>query len=145
MMKKIILVVFSFAFFLSGCGTQNYLAPSLSKIDSMQIILNDFVYYLKKVYVPGNTSFSINESTSSMYTTKLTHTLRRKGYGVCNKTTEESCSNALEITSVIDLIEKSYIRSSFYVDGKVISRLYRLTSDKRIERYGAITVYKQGS
>jgi len=144
-MKKLILSTLVFAFILSGCGKQNYLAPTLAKSPSMQIILNDFVYYLKKSYVPGRTEFSIKESTSPMYTKKLAYTLRSKGYAVCNKTSEESCSNALEITSVIDILEKQYVRSSFYVDGKVISRLYTLTPDKRIRRYGAITVYKQGS
>jgi hypothetical protein len=135
-MKKTLLMFMLAVLFFNACTSRNYLSPELVTNQSTKKVIDDFVKYVKRNYIPANTTFAI--SSSSKFNEELIATLQSRGYAVCS----QECYNAIPIEYIIDTVETNYVRVSFYVGSNIISRLYSLTTQGNLRPYGPFTVIK---
>ncbi len=134
-MKKILLVISVVLF--TACSSKNYISPSLTSEPNTNRIINDFIAYLKKSYIPSSTTFIIQARDG--FNNQLISSLQNKGYAVCSG---EQCYKGTSLEYIIDTIDNQYVRVSFYINKDLVSRLYSLTPLGYIRPYGSFTVIR---
>ncbi len=141
-MKNILVVGIILLF--TGCTVQkNYISPTLEKNSYVQIFIDDFIEIIKDKYMPTSTNFSISSKNNTEYKSMMLNRLLHDGYSICLKKDENACPNTLEIVSIIDIIDEETVRSSFYVDNLVISRIYIMNKNKKLEQASAVSIYRK--
>ncbi len=138
-MKKILLTGIS-SFILIGCAAQQYkLDTNLQSNKHTQVIVNDFMDYLRSVYKRG-TWIKINGGDGNKYIAKLRSTAIRKGLKVC---INKCPTNAVTFETLIEGIDGNLLEATLTTPKSVFHRMYKIDKRNNIKRFGNKTVYKR--
>ena len=125
---------------MAGCTVNQYkLDPNLQTNRHTQVIVNDFMDYLRSIYKRG-TWFKIDGGDGNKYIAKLRSTAIRKGLKVCiNKCPE----NAITFETLIERIDGNLLEATLTTPKSVFHRIYKIDRRHNIRRFGNKTVYKR--
>ena len=138
-MKKYILAGLG-SIILSGCMTSQYkLDSDLENNRHTQVIVNDFMDYLRSIYKRG-TWFKIDGGDGNKYIAKLRKTAIRKGLKVCiNKCPR----NAVTFKTLTERIDGNLLEATLTTPKSVFHRIYKIGKRNKIKRFGNATIYKK--
>jgi len=139
MNKKIVTAAASFLL-LTGCVTQRYnIGSGLESNKNTQVIVNDFMDYLRTVYKRG-TWVKIEGGDGNLYISKLRSTAIKKGLKVCiNK-----CPvNAATFETEIEIIDGNLLEATLSTPKSIFHRIYKIDKYHKIRRFGNKTIYKR--
>jgi len=138
-MKKTILISAA-AFLLSGCISSQYkLDKTLAQNKHTQVIVNDFMDFLRRVYKKG-TWIKIDGGDGNKYLAKLRSTAIRKGLKVCINKCPVS---AIEFETLIERIDGNLLEATLSTQKSVFHRIYKKSKRGKISRFGSKTIYKR--
>jgi len=137
-MKYIILAGLSFI--MMGCATTQYkLDNNLIKNTHTQVIVNDFINYLRMMNKKG-TWIKIDEDMENVYLKKLKATAIRRGFKVCTK---KCPKRAILFSTDIERIDEDMIVATLRLPKSMFNRIYKIDKNGNIKRFGNKTVYKK--
>ena len=125
---------------LSGCISNQYkLDSNLESSKYTQVIVNDFIDYLRSIYKRG-TWIKIDGGDGNKYIAKLRSTAIRKGLKVCiNKCPK----NVITFETLIERIDNNLLEATLSTPKSVFHRIYKINKYQRIKRFGNKTVFKR--
>ena len=135
-MKKYILAVLA-SIVLSGC--QHQLDINLETNRHTQVIVNDFIDYLRSIYKRG-VWFKIDGGNGNKYIAKLRKTAIRKGLKVC---INKCPNNAVTFETRIERIDGNLLEATIATPKSVFHRMYKINKRHKIKRFGNPTVFKK--
>lgn len=138
-MKKIILIS-AVSLLLTGCISSQYkLDAGLEDNKHTQVIVNDFMDYLRSTYKRG-TWIKIAGGDGNKYLSKLRSTAIRKGLKVC---VNKCPSRAIEFETLIEGIDGNLLEATLTTKTSIYHRIYKKSKRGQISRFGSKTVYKK--
>ena len=138
-MKKYILIVLV-SIILTGCITSQYkLDTDLEKNRHTQVIVNDFMDYIRSIYKRG-TWFKIDGGEGNKYIAKLRKTAIRKGLKVC---INKCPNNAVTFETLIERIDGNLLEATLTIPKYVFHRMYQIDKQHKIKRFGNSTVFEK--
>jgi len=125
---------------LSGCISNQYkLDSNLESSKYTQVIVNDFIDYLRSIYKRG-TWIKIDGGDGNKYIAKLRSTAIRKGLKVCiNKCPK----NVITFETLIERIDNNLLEATLSTPKSVFHRIYKINKHQNIKRFGNKTVFKR--
>ena len=138
-MKKLLLTAAT-CFMVMGCTANQYkIDTSLQSNTHTQVIVNDFMDYLRSRYKRG-TWIKINGGEGNPYIAKLRSTAVRKGLKVCiNKCPQ----NAVTFDTLIERIDGNLLEATLSTPKSVYHRIYRIDKSGKIKRFGNKTEFRR--
>ena len=138
-MKKV-LIGLSISFLISGCIPNQYnIDTGLEKNRHVQVIVNDFMDFLRSKYKRGKW-IKIQGGDGNKYIAKLRSTAIRKGLKVC---INKCPSNALTFETVIEKIDNNLLEATLTTSTSTFHRIYKMDRKNNIKRFGNKTIYKR--
>jgi hypothetical protein len=125
-------------FLVSGCVPQYTIDPGLEKNSHVQVIVNDFMDYLKTDYRRGQW-IEIKGGEGNKYIAKLRATAIRKGLKVCINNCPQK---AISFETLIEKIDGNLLEATMSTPKSTFHRIYKLKKNK-ISRFGNKTVYRK--
>jgi len=139
MNKKIVTATICFLL-LTGCSTKRYdIESGLESNKSTQVIVNDFIDYLRTVYKRG-AWVKIEENDGNLYISKLRSTAIRKGLKVC---INECPKKVATFETKIEIIDGNLLEATLSTPKSTFHRIYKINRHKTIKRFGNKTIYKR--
>jgi len=134
------LVIGLVGFALSGCAVNQYkLDPNLESNAYTQVIVNDFIDYLRSIYKRG-TWIKIDGGEGNQYIAKLRSTAIKKGLKVCiNKCPKD----VVTFETLIERIDNNLLEATLSTPSSVFHNIYKIDKRKHIKHFGNKTVFKR--
>ena len=134
------LIIGLISFVLNGCISSQYkLDSNLESNKHTQVIVNDFIDYLRSIYRRG-TWIKIDGGDGNKYIGKLRSTAIRKGLKVCiNKCPK----NVVTFETLIERIDNNLLEATLSTPKSVFHRIYKINKHQNIKRFGNKTVFKR--
>lgn len=137
---KIALVGFIVSFMMLGCVSVQYkIDKGVESNKHVQVIVNDFVDYLRIEYKRGSW-IKIEGGEGNQYISKLRATAIRKGLKVC---INKCPTYAVSFETLVERIDGNLLEATLTTPKSIYHRIYKLNSKQRIKAFGNKTVYKR--
>ena len=138
-MRKVLIGVAA-SLLIVGCVPMQYkIDKGLETNRHVQVIVNDFIDYLRLEYKRGSW-IKIDGGDGNQYISKLRATAIKKGLKVCiNKCPK----NAVSFETLVEKIDGNLLEATLTTPKSIYHRIYKLDKKQNIKRFGNKTVYKR--
>lgn len=137
-MKKFLIGLVA-SFLIVGCVPQYTIEKSLESNRYVQVIVNDFIDYLRKEYKRG-TWIKIEGGDGNQYISKLRATAIKKGLKVCINKCPKS---AITFGTFIERIDGNLLEATLTTPKSTFHRIYKMDKKQKIKPFGNKTVFKR--